>query len=144
VASGRIPDPALPALAGLFAALGEAARSELLVSAHDASDGGLVVAIVELCLAAASGCELELPALAERGDITLFGEACGNVLVTCAPDGRERLDEICRRHEVPLVELGRLGGERIIVRAGSCAVDVALDDARAAYEDALPRAMEPR
>ena len=84
VASGRIPDPALPELTGLFAALGEAARSELLASAHDASDGGLVVAAVELCLGASSGCELELPPLADRGDITLFGEACGNVLVTCA------------------------------------------------------------
>ena len=144
VASGRIPDPALPELAGLFAALGEAARSELLASAHDASDGGLVVAAVELCLGAASGCELELPPLADRGDITLFGEACGNVLATCAPAGRERLDEICRRHGVPVVELGRLGGERIVVRAGSCAVDVALDDARASYENALPLAMEPR
>ncbi len=66
------------------------------------------------------------------------------MLVTCAPDARERLDEICRRHEVPVVELGRLGGERIVVRAGSCAVDVALDDARASYENALPLAMEPR
>jgi hypothetical protein len=64
--------------------------------------------------------------------------------VTCAPDGRERLDEICRRHGVPVVELGRLGGERIAVRAGSHAVDVPLDDARAAYENALPLAMEPR
>jgi phosphoribosylformylglycinamidine synthase subunit PurL len=144
VASGRIPDPALSELAGLLAALGEAADDELLDSAHDASDGGLVVAVVELCLAVAHGCDLELPALAQRGDITLFGEACGNVLVTCPPDARARLDEICGRHGVPVVELGRLGGERIVVRAGSCAVDVALDDARASYENALPLAMEPR
>jgi phosphoribosylformylglycinamidine synthase subunit PurL len=143
-ASGRIPDPALAELAGLFAALGEAARNELLDSAHDASDGGLAVAVVELCLAAASGCELELPALAERGDVTLFGEACGNVLVTCPSTARERLTAICRRHEVPVAELGRLGGQRIVVRAGSCAVDVALADARESYENALPLAMEPR
>ena len=83
--------------------------------------------------------------LADRGDITLFGEACGNVLVTCAPAGRARLAEICRRHGVPRRRARpRSAGERIVVRAGSCAVDVALGDARASYENALPLAMEPR
>ena len=57
---------------------------------------------------------------------------------------RERLAELCARHGVPVVELGSLGGERIVVRAGSCTVDVALAEARDAYEDALPLAMEPR
>ena len=105
---------------------------------------GSIVAISELCLGLGGGCDLELPELAARGDITLFGEACGNVLVTCDDSDRERLAEICARHAVPLTELGSLGGERIVVRAGSCAVDVALDDVRAAYENALPLAMEHR
>jgi phosphoribosylformylglycinamidine synthase subunit PurL len=143
-ASGRIPEPSLAELAGLCRSLSEAAGAGLLASAHDASDGGLIVAIAELCLALGAGCDLELPALAARGDITLFGEACGNVLVTCAPDARERLAEICARHAVPVTELGHLGDERIVVRAGSVTVDVALDDARASYEDALPLAMEHR
>ncbi|MDX6564946.1 MAG: phosphoribosylformylglycinamidine synthase subunit PurL, partial [Gaiellales bacterium] len=51
-ASGRIPDPSLAALAALCRTLTEAAASELLASAHDASDGGLAVAIAELCIAA--------------------------------------------------------------------------------------------
>jgi phosphoribosylformylglycinamidine (FGAM) synthase-like enzyme len=143
-ASGRIPEPALAELAALCRLLTEAARDELLASAHDASDGGLVVAISELCLAAGAGCDLDLPELAARGDVTLFGEACGNVLATCTPAARERLVELAARHAVPLSELGRLAGERIVVRAGSYAVDVALGEARAAYEDALPLAMEAR
>jgi phosphoribosylformylglycinamidine synthase len=102
------------------------------------------VAISELCLSAGTGCDLDVPELAARGDITLFGEACGNVLVTCAPADRERVAALAAQHAVPVVELGRLGGERIVVRAASCRVDVALGDARAAYEDALPLAMEAR
>ena len=143
-ASGRIPEPELAALARLCDALGEAAGSELLASAHDASDGGLAVAVVELCLAVGGGCDLDLPELAARGDITLFGESCGNVLATCAPADQERLVEIFARHGVPVAELGHLGGERIVVRAGDSEIDVALADARAAYEDTLPLAMEPR
>jgi phosphoribosylformylglycinamidine synthase len=143
-ASGRIPEPALAELAALCRMLGEAAREELLASAHDASDGGLAVAVSELCLAAGTGCDLDLPELAARGDITLFGEACGNVLATCAPADRERLAELAARHAVPLSELGSIGGDRVVIRAGSCSVDVPLDEARAAYEDTLPLAMEAR
>jgi phosphoribosylformylglycinamidine synthase II len=143
-ASGRIPEPALAELAALCRVLAEAARDGLLASAHDASDGGLAVAISELCLAVGAGCDLDLPELAARGDVTLFGEACGNVLATCAPAARERLAGLCARHAVPLAELGKLGGERIVVRAGAACVDVGLDEARAAYEDALPLAMAAR
>jgi phosphoribosylformylglycinamidine synthase subunit PurL len=143
-AAGRIPEPELDALARLCSALGEAARDGLLASAHDASDGGLGVAIVELCLAVGGGCDLDLPPLAARGDITLFGESCGNVLATCAPADEDRLTELFARHHVPVVELGHLGGERIVVRAGGHELDLALAEARDAYENALPRAMEHR
>ncbi|MDX6579857.1 MAG: phosphoribosylformylglycinamidine synthase subunit PurL [Gaiellales bacterium] len=143
-ASGRIPAPALAELAALCNALGEAARGELLASAHDASDGGLAVAAVELCLAVGGGCDLELPELAPRADIALFGESCGNVLATCAPADQQRLVELCERHGVPVAELGHLGGERIVVRAGAYEIDVSLAEARASYENTLPLAMEPR
>jgi phosphoribosylformylglycinamidine synthase subunit PurL len=142
--SGRIPDPELTALAGLCRALAEAAAGGLLGSAHDASDGGLAVAIAELCIATGSGCELELPALAERGDLTLFGEVCGNVLVSTVSGARPALEAICARHGVALSELGSLGGDRIVVHSSGCSIDLALDAARAAYDEALPRAMAAR
>jgi phosphoribosylformylglycinamidine synthase II len=141
-ASGRIPAPDLAAVARLCKALGEAAGSGLLASAHDASDGGLAVAAVEICLAVGGGCDIELPELTPRGDVTLFGEACGNVLATCTPEDQQRLIEVCARHDVQVVEIGHLGGERIVIRAGSHEIDLALPEARAAYEDALPTAME--
>ncbi|HEY1478998.1 MAG TPA: phosphoribosylformylglycinamidine synthase subunit PurL [Gaiellales bacterium] len=142
--SGRIPDPALPELAALCAALAEAASSRVLGSAHDASDGGLAVAIAELCIATGRGCEIELPPLAARGDITLFGESCGNVLATCAPGQRAELEGICARHGVALSEIGTLGGERVAIRAGAHAIEIAVSAAQASYDEALPRAMEAR
>jgi hypothetical protein len=45
---------------------------------------------------------------------------------------------------VPVAELGHLGGERIVVRAGAYEIDVSLAEARASYENTLPLAMEPR
>ena len=57
---GAFPSVDLPALAALSSSLGERApTSGCSRSAHDASDGGLAVALAELCLGAGSGCELD-------------------------------------------------------------------------------------
>jgi phosphoribosylformylglycinamidine synthase len=85
-----------------------------------------------------------LPPLAARGDITLFGESCGNVLATCAPGQRAELEGICARHGVALSEIGTLGGERVAIRAGAHAIEIAVSAAQASYDEALPRAMEAR
>ena len=138
--SGRIPEVDLPALRWLCDLLGELARDRVLTSAHDVSDGGLAVALAEVALASGSG----LQAAIEPGDdaaATLFGECCGLVVVSCAPENEAFLVKACDAAEVPLEKIGSLGGSQIALRCGELVLDVALDDARAAYEGALPRAM---
>jgi phosphoribosylformylglycinamidine synthase II len=138
--SGRIPEVDLPALRWLCDLLGELARDRVLTSAHDVSDGGLAVALAELALTSGSG----LQAAIEPGDAaaaTLFGECCGLVVVSCAPGNEAFLVKACDAAEVPLEKIGSLGGSQIALRCGELVLDVALDDARAAYEGALPRAM---
>ena len=61
--------------------------------------------------------------------------------MSCAPEEEARLAKACDAAEVPLEKIGALGGAAIALRCGELALDVPLDDARAAYEDALPRAM---
>ena len=140
-AAGRIPEVDLPALRWLCDLLVELAREGVLGSAHDVSDGGLAVALAELALAAGVGLE----AMVEPGEgaaATLFGESCGLVVATCAPENEERLAKACDAAEVPLERIGALGGASIALRCGELAFDVSLDEARAAYDGALPRAME--
>ncbi len=139
--SGRIPAVDLDAIWRLCELLCVASGEQLLASAHDASDGGLAVALAEVCLGAGTGAELDVPALHRRDDITLFGEACGNVVVTCDESDVERLVSLCDRHDVPRHRLGQLGGEAIRLRCSGTLVDVPFESAREAYEDALPRAM---
>jgi phosphoribosylformylglycinamidine synthase subunit PurL len=71
----------------------------------------------------------------------LFGECCGLVIVSCAPENEERLGKACDSAGVPIERIGTLGGAAIAVRCGALALEVAPDDARAAYEGTLPRAM---
>jgi phosphoribosylformylglycinamidine synthase subunit PurL len=139
--SGRIPEVDLDAIWRLCELLCVASSESLLASAHDASDGGLAVALAEVCLGAGAGCDLDVPALHRRDDITLFGEACGNVVVACDESDVERLISLCDRHDVPRARLGQLGGDGIRLRCGETILDVPFEAAREAYEDALPRAM---
>ena len=123
-ASGRIPDVDLAAVARLCVRL----AGPGIESAHEASDGGLAVALAEICLLAGIGCDVAVDDRAGQGDVMLFGEACGLVVA-----GGE--------HVAGAVRIGTLGGERIRIASGACSIDVALDDAGRAYEQTIPAAM---
>jgi phosphoribosylformylglycinamidine synthase len=100
--AGRPPEPELEAEAALIRFLAGAAP--LLTSAHDASDGGLAVALAELAIWSGAGAEIEL----DDDTLTWFGEGGGRAVVTCRPEDADRLDG------VPLRRLGTVGGERIL------------------------------
>ena len=139
--AGRIPEVDLPALRWLCDLLGELAREGgVLGSAHDASDGGLAVALAEVALAAGSGLEVVLE---PRGGAaaTLFGECCGLVVASCASADEARLVEACDAAGVPVERIGAIGGAAIALRCGEVALELSLADARTAYEGTLPHAM---
>lgn len=90
-------------------------REGLLVSAHDCSDGGLAVTLVESCLLGGYGFEggAELD-VGDRLDAALFGEAQGRIVVSLREDvfrqggGVARLQDLAREHGIPATYLGRV------------------------------------
>ncbi|MCA9823025.1 MAG: phosphoribosylformylglycinamidine synthase II, partial [Dehalococcoidia bacterium] len=83
-----------------------AAHSEgLLLSAHDCSDGGLAVALVESALAGEYGFRGDI-SIDGRLDAALFGEAQGRIVVFARPEAAARLDALARQNQVPLTRLG--------------------------------------
>ena len=97
--------------------------------AHDLSDGGLAVALAEMCIASGLGAEVELPPGADPlwG---LFGESTARAIVTCRPDEAQR---------VPGVVIGRLRGSSLNVRG---VFDIPVDDLARVYREAIPSLME--
>ncbi|WP_030006954.1 phosphoribosylformylglycinamidine synthase subunit PurL [Picosynechococcus sp. NKBG042902] len=63
----------------------EAIAAELLSSAHDLAEGGLAVALAECCIGGNLGATVEI-AGTDRLDAILFGETCGKIIVSVAPD----------------------------------------------------------
>ncbi|QIE54167.1 phosphoribosylformylglycinamidine synthase subunit PurL [Pikeienuella piscinae] len=108
----------------------------LISAVHDLSDGGLGVAAAEMALAGDVGVKLlsdpETP-LHEW----FFGEDQARYLLACGRDSLEALLDTAADSGVPARHVGKVEGDRIVI--GDRAV--ALAEARAAHEGALPRMM---
>jgi phosphoribosylformylglycinamidine synthase subunit PurL len=127
----------------------EAAGRGLLRSAHDTSEGGLLVALAEAAMggpyaAGVVGAELDLEGYAPgvELDALLYGEDAGRVVVSADPAHAEAVAALARRHQVPLFRAGRTGGTRLELRAGSRVLSWILESLRRTYFEAIPRRMQ--
>jgi len=80
-------------------------KQSVIQSAHDVSDGGLYVTLVESALPNKLGFAVDTDN-AIRKDAFLFGEAQGRVVVSIAPDDQERFIELMATSEVEFSLLG--------------------------------------
>ena len=110
----------------------------LVAAAHDCAEGGLAVALAELCLAADVGPDGSGLELAGRVDAALFGEAPSRLVVAVAASAGQRLAEIAAAHDVPIVRIGTLGGRRLALGGQ---VDLPLAEVAQAYGGGLERAL---
>ena len=94
------------------------AREGVLRAAHDTSDGGLAVALAEMCFARDLGCRIVLPPQPGRADALLFGEDAGRILVAYAPAAADRVAAVAREHGAPFRELGEVGGSSLMIKSG--------------------------
>ena len=128
--------PAAPDLAAeqaLADLLIEMSRSGLLVAAHDVSDGGLAIALVEMALRSGSGADVDVPGGAEPF-VTMFAETPGRAVIAVRAVDLEQVGTACAG--VPATIIGT-AGETDALRIG--AVTVPLSELRAAHESTFPR-----
>ncbi|HET9559082.1 MAG TPA: AIR synthase-related protein, partial [Actinomycetota bacterium] len=122
------------------------AARRLLAAAHDLSDGGLALALVEATLATGVGATVELPEVLGPGDpqpaqlplAALVSESASRVLLAAPPEAADQLKALARTAKVPAARLGATGGDHLIVPG---LLDLPLSQLRDAYEGALPRAL---
>lgn len=80
-------------------------QQELLLNAHDCSEGGLTVALAECCLIGNYGFYGTFPKI-KRFDATLFGEGQSRIVVSTRPKHREELEQHAFEQNIPLTYLG--------------------------------------
>ena len=82
----------------------------LLSSAHDCSEGGMAVALAESCILGGLGVSVTATT-SGRWDATLFGEDASRILVSVHPDKLAALKKLAATNDVPLLRLGKVGGD---------------------------------
>ena len=137
--SGTDVPPVDPARCRLVMLATQSAISAGLVRAcHDLSEGGLAVAAAEMAFSGGLGVEIDLPAVPTDGDVAtpalLFAENAGRFLVEVAPDRRDAFMAMVK--DVPFAEIGHVTDTgRIVVQGGAgTVIDVAIDQAKAAWQ----------
>jgi len=116
-----------------------AIRQGVATACHDCSDGGLAVALAEMCLAGEKGLDAANSVLGHRLDAALFGEAQSRIIVAVPPSRRGALERIAEEVRVSLAYVGRVSGDGRL-RLGP--IDVSLAELRDAYEGGLERALK--
>ncbi len=100
----------------------EAIQAGVVKSAHDCSEGGLAVCLAESCVSNRGGmlgATIDIKGLLDKDarlDEVLFGEAPSRIVVTVTKGSLPKLEEIAKRHSVPLSNLGTVGGDRLVVK----------------------------
>jgi phosphoribosylformylglycinamidine synthase len=92
-----------------------AAGAGLLRSAHDCSDGGMLVALAECCLLGGIGvrCPPIKPEAPVRMDAAFFGESPSRFIVSVPSRAMPEMQTLARRHHVEISLLGLAGGDNM-------------------------------
>jgi phosphoribosylformylglycinamidine synthase len=106
----------------------------LAVGIHDVSDGGIGVALTEM--AVRSGVGFDVDGIDDHA--ALFSESPSRVVLCVEADTAEQVRRRAQAAGVSSSELGVAGGERLVVRG---LVDVGIDEAEAAWRNAIPAAL---
>src|SRR6266487_3675138 len=99
-------------------AVRDAIREGLVKSAHDCSEGGIAVALAESCFNPAGflGADVDL-AVETPVATALFNESQSRIVISVAPENLERTISILRERGVPFQHLGKIGGDKLCIRA---------------------------
>ena len=89
----------------------DAIEQGLITSAHDCSEGGLAVALAECSIQGGMGFTGEF-SVADRWDVTLFGERQSRIIVGLSEDRWDALVSLAAGFGVPAIKLGYTGGGR--------------------------------
>jgi phosphoribosylformylglycinamidine synthase subunit PurL len=117
-------------------------RAGLVESAHDCSDGGLAVALVESALPGGVGFGVRLPGQQVATEFLLFGEDASRVVLSCDPIQLPRIQQVAEEYGVFADVLGETGSDKVEIAVnGQPVISASVAELREAYEGALERAL---
>ena len=90
----------------------------IVKSAHDVSEGGIFISLLESSFASQLGFTVQIP-VQFRKDVFLFGESQGRVIVTVSNEQLSQLESLCLQNGIDCLLLGNVASSELIVN-NSC------------------------
>jgi phosphoribosylformylglycinamidine synthase subunit PurL len=121
----------------------EAIREGLTDVAHDCSDGGLAVALAEMCIPNGVGAEVKLDESHSkhphmRSDVLLFSEEPSRIIIGIPQDKLEQLEGKAASLGARLIVIGKAGGNRVsFSRNGQVIADLPLVEIDESWRNGL-------
>lgn len=119
-------------------AIAQLNESQLLASAHDLADGGLMVALVESAFPKKLGFQVSASHEGIRKDAFWFGEAQSRVLVSVKPSNKAAFEAALDSSGVEQQYLGTVGGSNVEINGEAIS---SIEHAYNAYYTALEKAL---
>jgi phosphoribosylformylglycinamidine synthase len=122
----------------LYRALSDAIDEELIASAESIALGGLGVALAKTAIGGQLGLEVSLeniPGDASRDDFALYSESQGGLVVTVAPQYKERFEEVMQGNAFTLI--GKVtSNQRLVIKglSGKKIVDAGIEELTRSYK----------
>ncbi|MCL2745496.1 MAG: phosphoribosylformylglycinamidine synthase subunit PurL [Coriobacteriia bacterium] len=135
--AGDIPSLDLDLEACTQKTLRELIDAGLIKSAHDCSDGGLAVALVESAVQGGLGFEVALDDTLSAAS-SLFSESQSRVVVSSATDKVDAVLDALQAADVSFSILGDVGGDRVIIKDK---IDLPLAKVSQIWSDSLEQAL---
>jgi phosphoribosylformylglycinamidine synthase subunit PurL len=148
--AGTPPAIDLTAEKRLIECLVQLASEKAILSAHDASDGGIAVTLVESCFDSDGlsanvrlGASAGGPADSVPTEYALFGERGARVVVSVSPASLDRVNSIAAQWNVGTRKIGAVAkGDFRIEYNGNSAISGPLDSFRRVWAESLANAIE--
>jgi phosphoribosylformylglycinamidine synthase len=129
----NVPKPDLEKVKNQIYALTDCIDSELILSCHDISDGGISCAIAEMTFANSIGCKVEiggeLPA-----ETKLFSET-GGFIIEVYKKNVTNLVRQFKKYGIDIIEIGSTNGTNTVIINNY--INQSIDDLRNAWENGL-------
>jgi len=133
--AGTPPPLDFPREKAVQRAIRDCIRAGAVKVAHDCADGGLGVALAEMCFANNLGCEVSLKS-ALRADALLFGEDASRIVISFASGDAARIGELCKKAGAQLLEIGQVSGTALAVEG---LLDAPVAALKEAWSTAIPK-----
>ncbi len=139
-----MPKPDLKQADAVFRAVHKCIQAGLVSSCHDLSEGGLAVAVSEMCFGNRLGAQIDLDRVVHalkdrRPDYLLFSESTNRFLLEVEPENFDRIESLLA--DLPFGFLGEVTSQEFlwVNFAGNEIINIGLDQLRESWERPLSK-----